>query len=111
VKKSYRVWLVLIARTKKPKRGKRSIDKPWSERDLFDLGIGVGHGAARDLGREEAIADLAKFLKRREDEIQGKLIELGFFANGQESHRRNKRESGPGKKHSRPSMRSKKPTR
>src|SRR5262245_16600754 len=57
----------------------RNGDQPWSERDVFDLGIRLGFSAARDLGREEVITDVAKLLKRRVEEVQSKLIELGFF--------------------------------
>jgi hypothetical protein len=77
----------------KPKRGqayeapdrrtraikKRNGDQPWSEKDVFDLGIRLGVSGARDLGREQVITEVAKSLKRRVDEVQSKLIELGFF--------------------------------
>jgi len=57
----------------------RNGDQPWSERDVFDLGIRLGFSAARDLGREQVITDVAKLLKRRVEEVQRKLIELGFI--------------------------------
>jgi hypothetical protein len=58
---------------------KRDGDQPWSEKDVFDLGIHLGFSGARDLGREQVITEVAKLLKRRVDEVQSKLIELGFF--------------------------------
>jgi len=54
--------------------------KAWSEKDMFDLGLVLGDSAARDLGREEAIKTLASVLKRREDEVREKLMQIGFFA-------------------------------
>src|SRR5215510_1058377 len=57
----------------------RNDNKPWSERDVFDLGIRLGFSAARDLGREQVITEVAKLLKRRAEDVQSKLIELGFF--------------------------------
>jgi hypothetical protein len=82
-----------MARTSRPKRGQaykasgrrtraiktRNGDQPWSEKDVFDLGIRLGFSGARDLGREQVITEVAKSLKRRVDEVQSKLIELGFF--------------------------------
>ena len=82
-----------MARTSRLKRGraykasagstraikKRNADQPWSEKDVFDLGIRLGFSGARDLGREQVITEVAKSLKRRVDEVQSKLIELGFF--------------------------------
>jgi hypothetical protein len=53
--------------------------KAWSEKDMFDLGLVLGESAARDLGREEAIKALANVLKRREDEVREKLMQIGFF--------------------------------
>jgi hypothetical protein len=58
---------------------KRNDDQPWSEKDVFDLGIRLGFSGARDLGREQVIAEVAKSLKRRVDEVQSKLVELGFI--------------------------------
>lgn len=65
---------------KKARRSKRPNDKRWSERDLFTLGLGIGHGAARNLGREEAIVKVAELLKRQEGEVRDKLVEFGFLA-------------------------------
>jgi len=47
---------------------------------MFDLGLVLGDSGARDLGREEAIKSLASVLKRREDEVREKLMQIGFFA-------------------------------
>jgi hypothetical protein len=82
-----------MAKTSRPKRGqayeapdrstraikKRNGDQPWSEKDVFDLGIRLGFSGARDLGREQVITEVAKSLKRRVDEVQSNLIELGII--------------------------------
>src|SRR5262245_8798199 len=53
--------------------------QPWSEKEVFDLGIRLGFSGARDQGGEQVHTEVAKSLKRRVDEVQSKLIELGFF--------------------------------
>ena len=60
---------------------KRNHDQPWSEKDVFDLGIRLGFSGARDLGREQVVTEVAKSLKRRVDEVKSKLVELGFIRN------------------------------
>jgi hypothetical protein len=44
------------------------------------FGLCIGHGAARNLDRAEAIRKLAELLKRQEGEVRDTLLEFGFLA-------------------------------
>jgi len=64
---------------------KLNVEKSWSEREIFHLGLVLGDSAARNLGREEAVKAIANLLKRQEEEIRRKLTEIGFFSNERKS--------------------------
>jgi hypothetical protein len=83
-----RAWVHMIGLLGHDRAKKLRLDKAWSERDLFALGLGIGHGAARNQGQEHVIAELAKLLKRKEDEVRDKLVGLGILS-GTPQGRRN----------------------